>query len=61
MSSDVVDVLRAIKNVLWDIKCELSAIKERLSFLEDISGCLSDSYVERHTPKEIIQKEVSEG
>jgi len=46
MSSDVVDVLKAIRNVLWDIKCELSAIKERLSFLEDISGCLSDSYVE---------------
>ena len=46
MSSDVVDVLKAIRNILWDIKCELSAIKERLSFLEDISGCLSDGYVE---------------
>ena len=60
MSSDVVDVLKAIKNVLWDIKCELSAIKERLNFLEDISSCLSDAFVEEHTPKEIIQKEAFE-
>ena len=57
MSSDVVDVLRAIKNVLSDIKCELRAVKERLG---EISDCLSDSYVERHTPKEIIQKEAFE-
>ena len=57
MSSDVVDVLRAIKEILSDIKCELRAVKERLG---EISDCLSDSYVERHTPKEIIQKEVKE-
>jgi len=58
LSSDVVDVLRAIKNILWDIKCELRAVSERLG---EISDCLSDSYVERHTPKEIIQKEAFEG
>ena len=58
MSSDVVDVLRAIKDILWDIKCELKAVSERLG---EISDCLSDAFVEEHTPKEIIQKEVSEG
>ena len=57
MSVDVVDVLRAIKEILSDIKCELRAVKERLG---EISDCLSDSYVERHTPKEIIQKEAFE-
>ena len=58
MGSDVVDVLRAIKNILWDIKCELRVVSERLG---EISDCLSDSYVERHTPASIIQKEAFEG
>ena len=58
MSSDVVDVLKAIKNVLLDIKGELKAVSEKLG---EISDCLSDAFVEEHTPKEIIQKEVSEG
>ena len=57
MSSDVVDVLRAIKDILGDIKCELRAVKERLG---EINDCLSDAFVEEHTPKEIIQKEAFE-
>ena len=57
MSSDVVEVLRAIRNVLLDIKGELKAVSEKLG---EINDCLSDAFVEEHTPKEIIQKEAFE-
>ena len=57
MSSDVVDVLKAIKNILSDIKCELKSVSEKLG---EINDCLSDAFVEEHTPKEIIQKEAFE-